>query len=81
MSNILTLYNILKIQMNLVYLASFSHKEREPNKHLKEMNNREGNPNDIIYFLIEEKATEAGVQLYVAFQRRFFSSCAERSLF
>lgn len=63
MSNILTLYNILKIQMNVVYLVSFSWKEREPNKHPKERNNQEGSPNDIIYFLIEEKATKVGMQL------------------
>jgi len=44
------------------------------------MNNQEGSPNDITYFLTEEKATEMGMQLYVAFQRRFFSSCAERGL-
>lgn len=67
--------------MNVVHLVSFSGKERELNNHLKETSNQEGSSNDIIYFLREEKAREVGVQLYVTFQRRLFSSCAERSLF
>lgn len=68
---ILSLYNILKIQINLVYLVNFCWKEREADQHLKELNRQEGSPNDIIYFLMGEKGTEVGVQVYGLSERMF----------
>lgn len=68
---ILSLYNSLKVQINLVYLVNFCWKEREADKHLKELNGQEGSPNDIIYFLMEAKGTEVGVQVSGLSERMF----------